>query len=371
VLASPAGSFAGAPDSFRWLREWGSRVERPEHGRTMKRTFLPLAGSLALLSLAGCATDRQVISQAESTNSELEPAIMEDPELTRYMQEVGARIVAAAEAADAEHQGPKSHFSEDNSWMFEHSQFHLVNSKTLNAFTTGGEHMYVYSQLLEQCRSEDELAAVMAHEYAHVYSRHVHKGMNRQYMALGLSAGAGIAGLAIGGEEHGGQYATIASVSTAVAASFLNLGYTRDDEAEADRWGFYFYTHAGWNPARFGDFFQQLIDQGLDSSSELMSDHPTLASRVKLAKERAAALPPEAQGWRRPPVADARRYAAIKERTQLVAKTMPSDDQVAVAQTLLSAVPSCVLPVDRPEQKEAQRRIAVAVHEASAKTGSN
>ena len=163
-----------------------------------------------------------------------------------YLQEIGGRIVAAAQAADAAHQGPKSHFTkEDNSWMFETKEFHLVSDKALNAFTTGGEHMYIYSELLKQCRSEDELAAVMSHEYAHIYSRHVQKGMNRQYTALGLSAGAGLAGYAIGGSEHGAQYASLAAVSTQTAARFLDLGYTRDDEAEADKWGFDFYTRGG------------------------------------------------------------------------------------------------------------------------------
>lgn len=337
----------------------------------MKRNLLPFTlGSALLATLAGCATDRQVLAQAESANSELEPAILDDPELNTYMQALGARIVAAAKAADAAHEGPSSHFSGgDNAWMFERGQFHLVNSQTLNAFTTGGEHMYIYSQLLEQCRSEDELAAVMAHEYAHVYSRHVHKGMNRQALNMGLSAGAGLVGLAVGGEEHGQEYAAIASVSTATATSFLDLGYTRDDEAEADKWGFTFYAHAGWDPQHFGDFFQQLIDQGHDGTPEALSDHPSLASRVERAHQRAAALPAEATSWRRPPIADARRYAALRQRTQLVAKTMPTSEQVALAQTLLSAVPSCVLPVDPPEQKEAQRRLTVAVHEASASSG--
>lgn len=322
---------------------------------------LPALGLLLALTSA-CATDRQVIHQAEDTNTQLAPAIMSDPQLSAYLQQIGSRILTAAQAADQAHQGPKAHFSgADNSWMFEGKEFHLVNSKTLNAFTTGGDHMYIYSQLLGQCRSEDELTAVMAHEYAHVYGRHVHKGMNRQYTALGLTAGAGLAGLAIGGKEHGTEYGALAAVSTSVASSFLNLGYTRDDEAEADKWGFAFYTRAGWDPERFGDFFQQLIDQGLDTTPEIMSDHPSLASRVQAAKERARALPPEARSWRQPPVADAKGYAAIQQRTVQVAKAMPSSEQVAGAQTLLSAVPSCILPIDQPEQKAAQRRLAEAV----------
>jgi len=339
----------------------------------MKPILLPIVGGLALLTaLCGCATDRQVISQARSTNSELAPAIMTDPELTAYMQEIGGRIVEAAMAADAARQGPKTHFSsEDNTWMFERGQFHLVNSTTLNAFTTGGEHFYIYSELLEQCRSEDELAAVMAHEYAHVYGRHVQKGMNRQTLAMGLSAGAGLAGLALGGEENGKQYSELAAVSTATAISFLDLGYTRDDEAEADEWGFYFYARAGWDPEHFADFFQQLIDQGLDSTPEVTSDHPSLASRVEHAKQLASALPPQAASWRRPPVANAQGYDAIRHRAFMIAKTMPINDPVGVAQTLLAAVPSCLLPVDPPEQRDARQRLNVAVQNASAQTGSN
>ncbi|HEV8113689.1 MAG TPA: M48 family metalloprotease [Planctomycetota bacterium] len=321
-----------------------------------------LAVSL-LLVLAGCATDRQVIQQAESTHSELEAAIIKDPAISGYLQSVGERIVAAAREADARHDGPKKHFekSEDNAWMFEHGEFHLVNSKTLNAFTTGGSHMYIYSQLMQTCRTEDELAAVMAHEYAHVYSRHVQKGIDRQYYSLGASAGAALVGLAIGGKEHGEEYAKTALVSSTVVTQFLGLGYTREDEAEADKYGFDFYVHAGWDPQRFGDFFQQLIDQGLDKTPEIESDHPSLASRVEAAKARAAALPPEAASWRKAPVADASKFASLKTRVAQIGATRKTSEELAKAQTLLSAVPSCVTPVDQPDQKRAQATLVRAL----------
>ena len=107
-------------------------------------------------------------------------------------------IESARAAGDAN--APKSHTKGgDNAWMFsDEMRFHFVNSKTLNAFTTGGNHMYIYTALFQQCESEDELAAVVAHEYAHVYCRHVQQGMNRQYAILGAAAGAGVAGAAIG-----------------------------------------------------------------------------------------------------------------------------------------------------------------------------
>src|SRR5678816_4091575 len=129
-------------------------------------TFVLLAG--------GCATDQAVISQANQMNGQLKPAIMEDPELASYLQKVGDRIIGAAKELDAQGYGPKSHKNGENAWMFGNNmKFHFVNSKTVNAFTTGGDHMYVYNALFQMCKDEEELAAVMSHEYGHVYARHV------------------------------------------------------------------------------------------------------------------------------------------------------------------------------------------------------
>ena len=71
--------------------------------------------------------------------------------------------------------------------------------------------MYIYNELFQECKSEDELAAVMAHEFAHVYARHVAKGMRRQYITMGAAAAAGGAGYLAGGKEKGGEYAGMAA----------------------------------------------------------------------------------------------------------------------------------------------------------------
>jgi predicted Zn-dependent protease len=321
---------------------------------------------LSIFALAGCATDRQVIQQAEGTHGELQPAVIEDAQVRDYFGSLGTRIVEAAKEADKAHDAPPAHYEkgEENTWMFQGEQFHLVNSKTLNAFTTGGSHLYVYSELLETCRTEDELAAVMSHEFAHVYSRHVQKGINRQYTAMGVAAGAGLVGVAVGGKEHGEVYGSAALISASTVSQFLNLGYTRDDEAEADKYGFKFYARAGWDPDHFGDFFQQLIDKGFDKTPEFQSDHPSLASRVKAAREHAAQLPPDAKSWRKPPIKDAAAFADFKKHVASVGASMKTSEQLAKAQTLLTSVPSCVTPVDQPDQKQAQERLAKALQSA-------
>ena len=319
----------------------------------------------------GCASDRQVIAQADQAHNSLEPAVITDPELNGYIQDVGDRIIQAAAEYAREKGGPKG---ENSRWMFDADtmRFHFVNSKTLNAFTTGGEHMYIYTQLFREADSEDELAAVMAHEFAHVYGRHVHKGMNRQIGLMGLALGAGAAGYAAGGSERGAQYGGMAAGLAATAGQFVGMSYTRQDEAEADKLGYEFYVRAGWDPEKFDDFFQHMIDKGLDTTPALLSDHPTLKSRVDAARRRTANLGPRAREWRREPVASAAEFRRLQDRSAAVGERMPNDQTLASSQLLLQAMPrSCFTPLDDhlSDQKQARNRLSTLIRQNQQRAG--
>lgn len=322
--------------------------------------MLPSLFTLVVL-LGGCAvTDRQVIDQADQAHSGLKPAVINDRELADYIQAVGDRIIDAAREADRAKVGPPAHFNDqERQWMFSNRmQFHFVNSKTLNAFTTGGEHMYIYTELFQNCADENDLAAVMSHEFAHVYCRHVQKGTQRQYGIIGAALAAGAGGALLGGKDNAAQYGSLAGGAALALGQVAGATFTRGDEGEADKYGFYFYTHAGWDPDRFGHFFQVMIDKGLDKGVAFLSDHPTLASRVQAAKERARELGPEAERLARPPVANALRFADLKDRAARLSKTLPSDKSLAQTQELLQALPrSCLTPAVQEDQVQAQKRL--------------
>jgi predicted Zn-dependent protease len=316
--------------------------------------------TLALLA-GGCqVTDRQVIDQADQAHSGLKPAVINDRELADYIQAVGDRIIDAAKEADRAKVGPPAHFNDkERDWMFSQKmQFHFVNSKTINAFTTGGEHMYVYTELFQNCADENDLAAVMSHEFAHVYSRHVQKGTQRQYGILGAALAAGAGGALLGGKDNAAQYGSLAGGAALALGQVAGATFTRGDEAEADKYGFYFYTHAGWDPERFGHFFQVMIDKGLDKGVAFLSDHPTLASRVQVAKDRARELGPDGERLQKPPVANASRFRDLQDRAARLAKTLPNDKSLAQTQELLQALPrSCLTPAVQDDQVQAQKRL--------------
>ena len=301
---------------------------------------------LAFVVMAGCASDAQVIQQAEQVHVDLDAAIVdtEDPVLAGYLQDVGDRIVSAAYQWHQEGGIPDA---ED--WMFEDIQFHVVASPTLNAFTTGGKHIYFYTKLIEEVDSEDALAAVVGHEFGHIIGRHVQGSMNRQMATLALAGAAGVGGALLA--EDGKRTQTGATVAglAMVGGQFAGMKFGRDGEREADDLGYDFYVRAGYDPDKFDDFFRVLAEKapGGGGLQGYLSTHPQSADRVKAAERRAAETSAEfAARYDRPNV---RSEAGFEEIRQIAARFSAaaarqanSSQSFREVQAILAAFPSCL-----------------------------
>ena len=304
---------------------------------------------LLALAVGGCVTDQQVIDQANSLHGQIEPTVVdtEDPELARYVQAVGDRIVNAA--GELYEEG-KLEGAED--WMFKDVKFHLVASPTLNAFTTGGKHVYLYSQLFEESETEDEFAAVVGHEFGHIIGKHVQSGMRNQYLTLGAAAGAGLIGAALAEDGKRTQTATTVGGLALAGGQVVGLSFGRENEREPDELGFRFYVRAGYDPDQFAGFFQNMIDQGLDGPGGMqgyLSSHPQLSERVQAAQQRAAQVSPdERRRYAQAPIAGDRELASLHRQsvgyTAQAARAAKSQTTTAYTEALaiLAAFPACV-----------------------------
>jgi len=120
--------------------------------------------------------------------------------------------------------------------------FYVIKDTSINAFAAPAGHVFFFSGLIQIMDNVDELASVLAHELGHVSARHLAVRIERS-TKIGMATMAAIlAGVLIGGEAAGALM-----TGSIAAGAQAELGYSREDERQADQLGFK-YTHmSGFN----------------------------------------------------------------------------------------------------------------------------
>lgn len=197
--------------------------------------------------------------------------LISDPVITEYVNRVGQNIVRNSDA--------RVPFI-----------IKVIDDDQVNAFALPGGYFYVNSGLIMAADSEAALAGVMAHEIAHVAARHATKNATKAEI-FNL---ASIPLIFMGGPAG---YAIRQVAGFAVPMSFLK--FSRDAEREADLLGLEYEYAAGYDPAEFVSFFEELKAHDKEKHSiiaKAFSTHPMTDDRIKRAqKEIETMLPPKDQ----------------------------------------------------------------------------
>ncbi|MDD2943928.1 MAG: M48 family metalloprotease, partial [bacterium] len=122
--------------------------------------------------------------------------------------------------------------------------FILRDNNLKNAAATRGNHVFVWTGMLDYTSSEAELATVLSHEIAHVLARHTDPDPNEEARKLLVQVGAMAAAMAAAGATSSYQASQIVgnltgTVTQEVASGMLIYPYTRDMELEADSLGMF------------------------------------------------------------------------------------------------------------------------------------
>ncbi|MCK5661829.1 MAG: M48 family metallopeptidase, partial [Thiotrichaceae bacterium] len=196
--------------------------------------------------------------------------IIEDPELSTWIRSVGNRITSNAP------QSPTPFY------------FVISRDQSVNAFATLGGVIVVNAGLILRTESESELAAVMAHETAHVTQRHIPRMIKKaegNKFASGAAILAGI--LASTKDPQAGQ--AIINISLATMAH-KQLSFGREAESEADRVGLRILARSGFDPKAMPSFLEKLEQFSDDQDAdvrEFLQSHPLTLKRVSDTQERA------------------------------------------------------------------------------------
>ncbi|KAF1701701.1 M48 family metalloprotease [Pseudoxanthomonas kaohsiungensis] len=206
--------------------------------------------------------------------------LLEDPLLDDWLQSMGNRLGSSSDR-------PEQPYT-----------FFMLKDRQINAFATLGGYIGMNAGLVLTARREDEVAAVLAHEVAHVTQQHVLRGVERAQrdqvpILLGMLA-AIVAAQAAGGSSSG--EASEAAIASAMALIQQNqINYTRSNESEADRLGIRTLSRSGYDVDAMADFFERMSfamrgNSGGYSVPDYLRTHPVTTTRVSESKQRAEQL---------------------------------------------------------------------------------
>jgi hypothetical protein len=166
-------------------------------------------------------SDRKEIDFGAELAKALEPRIVSDPTLEKYVTEVGQRLVKQVRRKSITY------------------RFHVVDRPGINAFALPGGNIYVTMGMLNFARSEAEIAAIIAHEISHVDLRHCIERFQYELLVRRILP------------------SDLAAISR-LAYTLLSVAYTEQQEREADVDAVIIMAKAGYHPKYGLAFFDRM-----------------------------------------------------------------------------------------------------------------
>ncbi|HSZ52770.1 MAG TPA: M48 family metalloprotease [Caulobacteraceae bacterium] len=226
------------------------------------------AGRLAISALAMTGVLLAPVSQAFAQDDAV--SIIRDTEIEHILHEEADPIFQAAGL------NPKA------------VQIHLVESNEINAFSAGGQQVFLYTGLILKTDNPNQLIGVIAHETGHIAGGHLARsgdftkaGLAPMLMTIGLGILAAIAGA---------PEAAAALVFSSTYFGELNvLTYSREQESRADQAAATYLEKAGMSGRGLVSFFdayryQEVFDD--ERKFPYFRDHPLSDDRIEALKVR-------------------------------------------------------------------------------------
>jgi predicted Zn-dependent protease len=190
-----------------------------------------------------------------------------------------------------------------------------------NAFALPSGIIVMTDELVKVSRNDQEVLGVLAHELGHLHHRHIMRGLLESSATALLIAGVT------------GDIAAATSLAAGAPTLLLHAKYSRDNEAEADRYAIEVMRKAGLEPRFLGTILARMEGKrsrrgGLPT---FLSSHPATEEREALAR----AGSPEPQARAEP---QAREEDDDEQEQQAELKLVPEQPKLATVDPVHSQV---------------------------------
>ncbi len=189
--------------------------------------------------------------------------------LTSYVNTVGQAVALAS----------------DRPFTFGGYHFAILDTEEVNALSCPGGMVFITRGMVQRVKNEDELAAVLAHEVAHVNHKDGLAAIQKSRWVEVVSILGSGAAKKLGGAELGQLVSLFQGSVDDVVKTLLVNGYGREQESSADLSALTFLHRLGYNADALTDFLERLArEQTGGSGPGIFKTHPGMSERIVAAR---------------------------------------------------------------------------------------
>ena len=163
--------------------------------------------------------------------------------------------------------------------------FLMLDSDDITAFAAPGGLILATRGLLKCCQTEDQLAAVLAHEIGHVEKLHGLRAIRTGRLNSALTILAVEAGKNLAGEQLAEVTKAFDESINDIAGTLMNSGYSRNLEYEADAAAITILKKAGYQPGALVAMLENMAKTWDSSRHDFAATHPAPADRIAQLKK--------------------------------------------------------------------------------------
>lgn len=158
--------------------------------------------------------------------------------------------------------------------------FLIQDSDEINALAAPGGLIFITRGMLKLCRTEDAVAAVLAHEIGHVQAKHGLQAIKKSRVTSAITT-LGVEGAkTFGKEELAGLTETFENSIADITATLVNNGYSRNFERQADQAAVTILKRMGYDPNGLVDMLQVMSKNLKLGGHDFAKTHPSPQSRI-------------------------------------------------------------------------------------------
>ncbi|MDR0388539.1 MAG: M48 family metalloprotease [Spirochaetaceae bacterium] len=160
----------------------------------------------------------------------------------------------------------------------------ILDSDEINGFATSGGHIFLTRGLIACAESEDALAAVIAHEIAHILLQHSLEAIKKSRKTQAILTTAGSIAGAIDNENIAALTDAFGESIQSAISTMVNSGYAQEQEFDADKTALALLADAGYDPAALIEMLTVLkTNQGRQPNKGFAKTHPSPQARIDSA----------------------------------------------------------------------------------------